>query len=71
MSDHTTTEPFTNRVPWEMDGVAGYLEVTGEIETIRGPLGRIIDVCDQIRAEGLEVPPLIAQAIEQESLPKE
>ncbi len=43
------------------DGILYKLVIEGEAEITRGPLGRIIDLCDQIAAEGLEVPaPILA-----------
>ncbi len=45
------------------DGIAYNLVIEGGAEITRGPLGRILDLCDQIGSEGLQVPPLIATAL--------
>jgi hypothetical protein len=46
------------------DGVRYELVVTGTADVIRGPLGRFIDLAEAIRAEGLEVPAEITEALE-------
>lgn len=38
------------------DGIRYELVITGEAEVVRGPLGRFIDLAEQIRSEGLTVP---------------
>lgn len=41
------------------------LVVTGEAEVQRGPLGRFIDLAEQIESEGLTIPPQILAALDQ------
>lgn len=45
------------------DGMLYALRVTGTAELVRGPLGRIRDLCDQLEAEGLTVPSRILDAL--------
>ena len=60
-SSHTTVEPFTSsQIVKGPNGVDMVMTVEGVVEVTRGPLGRFIDLADQITAEGLEVPPRIA-----------
>jgi hypothetical protein len=56
-----TSEPQVITGP---DGVRFELVVTGEIEVTRGPLGRFLDLAEQIRGEGLDVPPEIAAVLQ-------
>jgi hypothetical protein len=37
--------------------------ITGTADVVRGPLGRFVDLADQIEAEGLTVPPEIAAVL--------
>jgi hypothetical protein len=55
--NHKTSTPFTvdQVVPGD-DGIMYRLEITGEAELTRGPVGRIVDLCDEMAAEGLTVP---------------
>lgn len=53
------------------DGVLYELVVTGTAEITRGPLGRFIDLADQIEAEGLKVPPEILDLLHDLQQPKE
>lgn len=46
------------------DGVLYKLEITGEAELVRGPLGRFIDLADQIVSEGLTVPSEIRDVLD-------
>lgn len=48
------------------DGQLYAMQVTGEADLVRGPLGRFIDLADQITREGLTVPSRIAEAIQAE-----
>jgi len=40
----------------DVNGAKFEMVVTGEIEHVRGPLGRFLDLAAQITAEGLQVP---------------
>lgn len=45
-------------------GVLYQMVISGTAEVVRGPLGRFIDLADQIRSEGLEVPAEIVAALD-------
>lgn len=49
-----------------IDGQLMEMKIEGTAEVIRGPLGRIIDLIDQIEAEGLAVPARIKEAVQAE-----
>jgi len=53
------------------DAAIHELVFTGTAAVERGPLGRFLDLAHQIEAEGLEVPPEIADALDQLQHPKE
>jgi hypothetical protein len=55
----------------EVAGERYELVITGDAEIVRGPLGRFIDLADQITAEGLTVPPQILAVLEQLQQPEE
>jgi hypothetical protein len=73
VNDKTSTRtPFTvDRIIPGDDGNLYRLEITGEAELTRGPLGRIVDLCDQIAAEGLQVPPQILHVLADLQRPQE
>jgi hypothetical protein len=52
------------------DGKRYELRIHGEAEIVRGPLGRFVDLADQITAEGLHVPPEIAAVLTALTSPK-
>jgi len=56
---------------FEIDGVRYELVITGEAEITRGPLGRFVDLAEQVRSEGLTVPPEILDVLEKLQLPQE
>ena len=56
-----TSEP---RVVTGPDGVRYEMRFEGTGEVIRGPLGRFIDLAEEITAEGLEVPPEITAVLD-------
>jgi len=56
---------------FEIDGVRYELVITGEAEITRGPLGRFVDLAEQIRSEGLTVPAEILDVLEKLQLPQE
>lgn len=68
--EHTTNVDMTATGVVYVDGQLYQLELTGEAEITRGPLGRIIDCCAQIEADGLQVPPLISAALEELQKPQ-
>jgi hypothetical protein len=72
VNDKTSTRtPFTvDRIIPGDDGNLYKLEITGQAELTRGPLGRIVDLCDQIIAEGLAVPPQILQVLDELQRPR-
>jgi len=37
--------------------------IEGTVELVRGPLGRFVDLAEQITAVGLEVPPLLVAVL--------
>ncbi len=47
------------------------LVITGEAEITRGPLGRFLDLAEQIQAEGLSVPPEILAVLEKLQQPQD
>jgi hypothetical protein len=51
------------------DGAAFELQFEGSAEVERGPLGRFIDLAEQIKAEGGVVPARIQQALDLEAEP--
>lgn len=53
------------------DGQLYEITITADAEVVRGPLGRFIDLAEQIRSEGLEVPPEIEAALTALQQPKE
>lgn len=53
------------------DGQLYEITITADAEVVRGPLGRFIDLADQIRSEGLDVPPEIEAALAALQQPKE
>lgn len=55
--------PVTQTTPVMVNGQLMAMRVEGTAEVVRGPLGRFIDLADQIEAEGLTVPSRIAEAI--------
>lgn len=59
------TQPFAaEQTVEDSDGQLYKMVITGEAEVVRGPLGRFVDLAEQIRAEGLEVPPRIAAVLQ-------
>jgi hypothetical protein len=54
-----------------VDGQLYEITITADAEVVRGPLGRFIDLADQIRSEGLEVPPEIDAVLNALQQPKE
>lgn len=51
----TTSEPFTVAdVVTAPNGAKFLLEIHGTVDVTRGPLGRFLDLYEQIRAEGLD-----------------
>lgn len=44
-------------------GVLCEVVITGTAEVVRGPLGRFVDLAEEIRAEGLGVPAEIDEAL--------
>lgn len=57
------TEVIASRVVEGPNGVSYLMEVTGVVDVTRGPLGRFVDLAEQITAEGLEVPPRLAAVL--------
>jgi hypothetical protein len=55
----------------EIDGVKYELVITGEAIIIRGPLGRFVDLAEQIQSEGLTVPPEILAVLDELQQPQE
>jgi hypothetical protein len=51
------------------DGQRYELVITGEAELTRGPLGRFLDLSQQIRSEGLTIPFGVAAVLELEQRP--
>lgn len=47
------------------DGRMYELRIEGTAELTRGPLGRFLDLADEIRAEGLDVPPEITAVLDE------
>jgi uncharacterized protein YfcZ (UPF0381/DUF406 family) len=58
------SEQISDTVLTGSDGVRFELVFTAEAEVVRGPLGRFIDLAEQIRSEGLDVPPEIAAVLQ-------
>jgi hypothetical protein len=66
-----TSEPFVaERVITDPNGARFLLKIEGEVVTTRGPLGRFLDLADQIRAEGLELPPRLEALLADLQLPE-
>jgi len=55
----------------EIDGVKYELTITGEATIIRGPLGRFLDLAEQIQSEGLTVPAEILAVLDKLQQPQE
>lgn len=55
-----------------MTDVGGRFElvITGEADVTRGPLGRFVDLAEQIRSEGLSVPPQIEAVLDELQRPE-
>lgn len=53
------------------DGIRYELVFTGEADLVRGPLGRFIDLAEQIEAEGLKVPAEILDVLVELQRPKD
>ena len=69
---HTTVEPFaSSQIVTGPNGVDMVMTVEGVVEVTRGPLGRFLDLAEQVRSEGLEVPPLLAAVLEELQRPME
>lgn len=51
------------------NGVTYEVKITGTAEVTRGPLGRFLDLAEEIRGEGLEVPEPIAAVLHDLSQP--
>lgn len=62
-ADGSQPVAFESRETIMRDGQLMIMKVEGTAEVLRGPLGRIIDLVDQIEAEGLTVPSRIKEAI--------
>jgi len=45
------------------NGTRMLMTVEGHVDITRGPLGRFVDLAEQIRSEGLEVPPELDAAL--------
>ncbi len=54
-----------------MSEIVQHWEIIGEAEIIRGPLGRFVDLAEQIQAEGLAVPSEILAVLNELQQPKE
>lgn len=67
----STTEDWQVEEEVEVNGVRMLLKATGTIEIERGPLGRFIDLAEQITAEGLTVPAEILAVLDELARPKE
>lgn len=46
------------------DGVRYEVVISGTAEVTRGPLGRFLDLAEQIRSEGLDVPDEISETLD-------
>ena len=55
----------------EIDGVKYELTITGEATIVRGPLGRFLDLAEQIQSEGLTVPAEILAVLDKLQQPQE
>ena len=57
--------PITHAEPvLGADGQLYELRFEGEADVIRGPLGRFLDLADEIEREGLKVPPEIRDVLD-------
>jgi len=60
-----STEPFVSeQVVTDLNGARFLLKIEGEVEVTRGPLGRFLDLAEQIRSEGLEIPPRLERLLD-------
>ena len=58
-----TPVPLGSRLVEDPNGIWYRMEVTGVVDVTRGPLGRFVDLAEQITAEGLQVPPRLAAVL--------